>query len=194
LVLAVVPCCPFVSLAGGLLGVMVLWRMNQRGAGPSARGRRVALAAAVSGLLVSLETTAAYSWWQNRMEASMRREAMTEVEQVVRASMEGDALAARSVWNASAAAPTGDAFLLFGVTLEQRYGRLQRFAIDTLVFSGAPLSPTVDVSGIFTFETLALPGSATMRVRQSGGLLTLDLGLVRVLIDDQSLGIVELAE
>jgi hypothetical protein len=188
LVMALVPCCPFVSLAGGFLGLIVLLRLQKAGAGPNAPGRRVALAAAILGLLVAIGSAGAFSLWQYRMHTSLRDEAANDLDQFIRAVMDEDSAKARSIWLASPDAPPNDEFVEFGRTLQDRYGRFQRFAIDSFVFGGAPLAPTVDMSGVFTFETREVAGSARLLMRQSGGPFTIDLVLLRVFIEDSTLG------
>jgi len=194
LFMAVVPCCPFVSLAGGFLGMVVLSRMQKAGAGPNAPGRKVAIVAAVTGLLMSIATTGLYTWWQHRMETAFRQEAITELEQVIRSSMAGDAATARSLWHPSSDAPSSVEFETFGNTLQHRYGRLQRFAIDSFVIDGTPRSPTIDMSGLFTFETRELAGSAKLYLRQPTGPFSVDLGLAKILIEDRTDGNVVLSD
>jgi hypothetical protein len=194
LIMAVVPCCPFVSLAGALLGLIVLGRMQKEAAGLNASGRKVAVAAAIIGLVVSMATTGLFTWWRHRMITSFRQEAASELEKVIRASMTGDAATARQVWRASPDAPSNEEVLAFGRTLQQRYGRFQRFEIDSFVFGGTPLSPTVDLSGVFTFETRELAGSGKLHLWQPAGPFSMDLVLMRVLIEDRTLGDVILAD
>jgi len=192
LALAIVPCCPFVSLAGGFLGLLALGRMHRGGFRRDAPGRKIAIAAAITGLLVSIATTGAFTWWQQGLNDSFREEATTEVEQVMHAAMRSDLPTVRQVWSPNPAAPADETILAFGKELHARYGRFQRFAIDSFAFEGLPSAPRIDMSGVFTFETRQLPGSAQLVLVPHPGTLAMDFALVKILIEDRAAGNLEL--
>jgi hypothetical protein len=149
LVLALVPCCPMVSLLGGTLG-LIAWRQIRRSSG-RLRGETTAKAAAFTGMAVGLLTLIAFTWIQTALLRNLDAAIVRQTETFIHASQQGDQVTARATWDHSALTPTGPEMTAFGQTLHSRYGRLQRFTITSQVHKGV-LQPTLEVAGLFVFE------------------------------------------
>ncbi len=186
LALSLVACCPFVSLLGGIMGVIAYRRivLSQGRLG----GRRIALAATFIGAGLGLIGGVAGSWFASAVDRSMREAITADIPAFVRDAQQGDAPAALRLWDARATRLESNAVERFGRDTAERYGALLEFRITSAITGGSFLAPTREVAGTFVFESRELPGSAAFSILPSTTLAWPVLRLRSLVIDDPERG------
>jgi hypothetical protein len=195
LVLAVIPCCPFVSLLGGMLGMVAVRHIGLSGGRLS--GRKVAIAAATIGVGVTFVSSVVFNSLQQYADRTTRATIITQVEATVRDAADGRTGTALGRWQTDLGASralTEDSIERFGRFTRDRYGELQRFTITSMVTSHNIFSPQIEVAGIFVFESRELTGSATFQLESGSSAFWPNFWLRKLVIDDPRLGALQLPE
>ncbi len=186
LVLALVPCCPFISLLGAMLGISA-WRRIRISNGKLG-GRRVALAACFAGIGLSIVSTVGLSVLSRAISDSSRDTMVSSIEQTIATAIDGNMHAVPSAWASTSATPTSAQVSDFGKQMKERYGAFQRFKMTTSNVGGSLLRQEHEVAGIFVFERRELTGSAKFEVRAAAGESWPTFELQSILIEDHELG------
>lgn len=190
-ILAVIPCCPLISLVGAALGVMALRRIQaSKGA---MGGGRLAVWAVCIGSAMSLLTTVVFSSLQSFVQDMNRQIMVEQVTTTIHAAMQGDIARVRTQWLTSDQKSMNDeSVLVFGQTLLDRYGPLIRFTISSETTVGALLQPQYEVAGVFVFERSELLGNAAFDVRTTTSAPWPQFRLTSLTIEDVALGSLQL--
>jgi hypothetical protein len=187
LVLALVPCCPPVSLLGAILGLVALRRI-QLANGPPAN-RRLAIAAVLIGIGVSLFSGFLMNTAARSIDHRTTQMMVEHVEQAIREAAEGREHDALQRWSSAAQEQiTAEDLREFGTATQSRHGRLQRFSITSQSRSGTLLQQRFDVAGLFIFERRKRTGAASFEVRPSRRGLLPEIRMESLLIEDREHG------
>jgi len=186
-ILAVVPCCPMVSLLGAMLGLAALRRIQlARGA---LGGRRLAAVAVIVGFVVSGISAIGFSRLAFSVDQWVEQTMAANVQDLVRASVQGRIDAGLRLWTPdSRRSVSAQDISDFGAQISQRYGRLQRFSIMSRSKPGSMFDPEMDASGVFVFDHGELLGSAKFELRPAIGQSIPQLQLRSILIEDKDRG------
>lgn len=187
LVCAAVPCCPVVNLAGVVMAMIALRRIERRGGGlRGARLARVAFAVGIGvGLLSSLGLMQLAVSQQGRNEAAM----VAALERAVRAVCTGDRAMVKEAWSSrDGALPTADAIAEVAPAIMDRFGALERADVTSMDMIGGPLSTTMDAAVLLIFQKERATGSARFDVVVVPGSLTPQFRVRQLVIDDPERG------
>jgi hypothetical protein len=192
LVLAVLPCPP-VMLIGGTLGLIALRRIQaSHGA---LGGRRIALAAALTGAALTLISTALYTWFVSAVTNDFQAIMTRHTEEAVRHAAAGQSQLVVQRWSKDAAASIEPAEIeAFGGEAAQRYGALERFDVTSMYprKSRTWLGGGFDIAGIFRFENAERTGAASFEYQPGFGSPTPLFRILSLRIDDAEQGDLQL--
>jgi hypothetical protein len=187
LVLSVIPCCPMVNLAGAMIGVAALRRIDSAPA--QLGGRRLAIVAIAAGLGLSIFLGGAWIAFAVQYQDRVDRDMVTTVETFVRSAADGDVAQARAMWSRVPSAAIDDAAVFaFGQEVKDRYGALERISIASTTSVGSVLSMRIDAACVFSFESSTRTGSAGFQVISSASGFWPTVRLVSLRIDDADRG------
>lgn len=183
LIIAAVPCCPFVNLVGAMLGVAALRRIHaSRGV---LGGRRLATTAIAIGLGLAVLLSGAWLAFSFREQQRLDAQMVNHIEGFIRAAQNGQSDKARSFWRPGASVNLSAADIsAFGEESQKRYGRLERVSIASHSNSGSLLAPTIETACVFVFESSQRTGSAGFQLSISGNSIWPDLRLTKLRLDD----------
>ena len=187
LVLAVVPCCPAISLVGTVLGVAALRRIQA--ANGALAGRSIAKWAIGIGITLAILSTMGMTILVQHAEQTNREIISTQIAEVIDSSRVQQPDRAAKAWNnASANTPTTAEFQRFGQEVAQRYGRLQRFSISSMTTGGSLFRQRIEVAGVYIFQNVERTGSAIFDVQPRAGDLWPQFHLTALTIEDRDHG------
>lgn len=187
LVLAAIPCCPMVSLAGALLGLAALRRIHA--AGNALAGTRVAQWAVGVGFALTILSTALLTMLAHQFDDANRRVMTAQIAEVINASTVGQVDRSAKSWNnIGSSTPAAAEFERFGHLVLNRYGRLQRFSISSTTVGGSLFQQHIEVAGVYIFQNAERPGSAVFEVHAGGVDLWPQFRLRSLVIEDREKG------
>lgn len=181
LVMALVACCPFVSLAGAMVGAMAYRRIVASGG--QLRGRRVALAAMFAGISLGLAGGVAWLWMSNSVQTWLHESVVQGVRDSVVAAQAGDDVKALRPWQPRSRPAQAD-LERFRTESLGRFGAFREFRITSFVRSGSALAASIDVAGTFVFESREVPGSASFELTPGTSSLWPQLQMTSLVVDD----------
>jgi hypothetical protein len=186
LILAVVPCCPMLSLLGGALGLVAFQRIKLSGG--RLTGKRTAIAAGITGFALSLVSSLALNGLANYIERTNNAIMHERILTAVNTSWAPDHATVRRQF-APAAQPAllDDAVDAFGKAAQERYGRLQRFSITSTAERGV-FDRQIDVAGLFVFDRAQQLGSASFEIRATMNQYWPEIRLIELRIEDKKEG------
>ena len=185
IVLAAVPCCPVVSLAGSALGITALRRI--RAATGALGGLRLEQLAIAIGLMVGALSMIGLTRLGQWVDRTNHEEMTRAVETAVRGAMDGNVQEVQKVWASGPGLPA-DAIQSFGESALQRYGRLRWFSASFSSASGSMFQQEYEVAGVFVFDRRELTGSAAFEVRTDTGQIWPQFRLKSIEITDKENG------
>lgn len=191
LVVSLCACCPFLSLAGSVLGMAALGRIIR--SGEMLRGRKIAEAAIIIGLISATVSGIAWTQFLSATQRWLNDSIVREVGLFVGEAQAGRPDRALRSWSATNA-PSEVAIRAFGEALLERYGSLRAFRTTSVVATGRTFGGVFEVAGTFDFEHRAVPGSADFVSQPGGGWLRLEVRLQSIHIEDRLAGDLSLGE
>jgi hypothetical protein len=91
-------------------------------------------------------------------------------------------------------APSAESLQRFGALTHDRYGRLNRFQITSMVASNGLFSHQIEIAGVFSFERGERTGSAKFQLRPGEGVAWPSFWIQGLKIDDAEHGSIQLPE
>ncbi|MHC5003822.1 MAG: hypothetical protein ACYTJ0_11935 [Planctomycetota bacterium] len=149
LVLAVIPVCPPVNLAGVFTGLVAVRRI--RAAPDRIGGRRVAWAAVLAGWLSSIAWSVAL-WWAGAAVQSQLQESMVAAIEATIIDGAARPESIRSMHWAAGSEPDAEQIVATATESAERYGRLERVSITSLASGGTMAQPTYTTALTLFFE------------------------------------------
>jgi hypothetical protein len=190
LVCAVIPCCPMVSLLGGVLGMFAFQRIRKSGG--RLRGRRTAITAAMTGFVLSLASSIALNGLADYVEGINEQIMQERLLAAMTAAGNRDVAAARKQFAGDAQALLTDQSVEeVGKAAHDRYGKLQRFSMTSTTERGI-FDRRMDVAGVFVFDRAQKLGSASFEIRATATQYWPDIRLVHFVIEDKDQGDLQL--
>lgn len=188
--LAVLGCCPMVSLLGSVMGLAALGRIrHSRG---ELRGRRLALAATFVGAALAIGSSIGLGLLQESMRDYCERSIAATVEAAVHDAADGKIKEAGDRWGDwPGDRPNDEALARLGNETLSRYGGLKRFQVTHMVPAGGFLNPQFEVAGVFDFERGQQTGSARAAFGQGADGELASFWLRQLKIDDAQAGSIE---
>jgi hypothetical protein len=167
LILAVIPCCPLVNLAGVTIGITALKRIERSGG--ALGGKRIAKSAIAVGLALSVLLAAAWMMFTVQYQRHVDEEMQSISQGFVLAAIDGHARRARQFWTPERQQQVSEqAIEEFGKQVAARFGRLSGINFSVTSGSGSLFEPHIDAACVFTFESSKRTGSVSFRLVPSG--------------------------
>ena len=167
LILAVIPCCPLVNLAGVTIGIVALKRIERSGG--ALGGQRLAKSAIAVGLALSVLLAGAWMMFTVQYQRHVDEQMQSISQGFVHEAIDGRASHARRYWTPERLQQVNEqAIEEFGEQVAARFGRLSGISFSVTSGSGSLFEPHIDAACVFTFESSKRTGSVSFRLVPSG--------------------------